>query len=79
MFFQVTQDGGRTWTGNWWGVGGDDHDRWIGGMRRFRQRLERTHIGDHVVDVGGRRIRFEQRVVEVASKITRHFLGEVSW
>ena len=27
--FQVTQDGGATWTGKWWGGGGDDHDFWI--------------------------------------------------
>ena len=27
--FRVSKDGGKTWQGNWWGGGGDDHDLWI--------------------------------------------------
>lgn len=27
--FRVSRDGGETWSGKWWGGGGDDHDMWI--------------------------------------------------
>ena len=27
--FRVSKDGGASWSGKWWGGGGDDHDLWI--------------------------------------------------